>query len=153
MEIEFIKWMTLTEVAKRLSETSDTELTEMDVLELAAYCRLRISAQFTEPVPARKGIISPSHSAGYSERVIYEKSLMPAGITGVFELWIGGSDRPQINSVGEFQTEMGGLHFRSGVPSELYELMEGDRGRKTLPEGVKWVVKADALQDFENVMK
>ena len=112
MEIEFIKWMTLTEAAKRLSETSATELTEKDVLELAAYCRLKISAQFTEPVPARKGIILPNHSAGYSERGIYEKSLMPAGIIGVFELWIGGSDRPYINSVGEFQTEVGGLHFR-----------------------------------------
>jgi hypothetical protein len=88
MEIEFIKWMTLTEVAQQLSETSDTELTEMDVLELAAYCRLRISAQFTEPVPARKGIISPRHSAGDSERVVYEKSLMPGGVIGVLDLWI-----------------------------------------------------------------
>lgn len=153
MEIEFIKWMTLTEVAQQLSETSDTELTEMDVLELAAYCRLRISAQFTEPVPARKGIISPRHSAGDSERVVYEKSLMPGGVIGVLDLWIGGSDRPQINEVGEFQTEMGGLHFQSGVPGELYELMEGDRGRQTLPNDAEWVVKTDALQDFENVMK
>jgi hypothetical protein len=31
--------------------------------------------------------------------------------------------------------------------------LEGDRGRQTLPNGAEWVVKTDALQDFENVMK
>lgn len=142
------KWMTLSEAATYLSQRTQEEFTEMDILILGATGEIKISAYFTKPFRAKCVTVNTPMLGLQTLQLRREAEVFVPDIAAPFDLVI---DYPmasiQVTSDGELE---------NAVSDQLMFKVYPNSGSKVfffpykkLPDSAQWVLRTEVLLGLE----